>query len=1006
MPPRAVRRPSTATATALKKRLPLKNSVDTKASEAIKHSNINNDEHRQPPKDEKEEEFVHVEYLGGDRSERLELEDNDPQSEAEDYGGANIGMEEYPEEIEGEEEEHDEEAIDGDYTMEDAMEGEEEEDAEDEHGEVDGYEEEHHNVVKERRKRKEFEIFVGGLDRDATEEDLRMVFSQVGEVTEVRLMKNPLTQKNKGFAFLRFATVEQARRAINELKHPTVNGKQCGVSPSQDSDTLFVGNICKTWTKEDLKEKLAQYGVDKFEDLTLVEDTKNEGMNRGFAFLDFSSRAEALDACKNLQKRDVVFGTDRTAKVAFADTFIEPDDEIMSLVKTIFLDGLPATWDEDRVKVLLKKFGEIEKIELARNMPAAKRTDFGFITFHTHDAAVACVDGINNTELGDGDKKVKVRARLSRPRQRGKSAKHARGGYLVGHSGGRGGKSPWGPSMPRMDSWRFAGRSGRGIQSCNTYGVGFKQSLGPRDKYPVMDVVRNRVGSRRQVPPLERSYDQRSPVPPYGKSSSKREYVRHDESFSRQSDFARAPTKRRSYIDAYSSRESGYLDSPPQSASRGAARRPPPLYAEDSYGSHMERPSSYRDSHSRYSSTSGSKRPHSAMEELHPRYAEPTYRQSRARFDYGGSSSALPYRDDAYGSGESTRLERGSHLGYSGFGRSAAEHSHGLYDSRSSRMGYSRDEGSRGDGEAMYSSYGRDYISSGADVRSFIFVGEGSYSSLYSSRRINDGYLSGRAPLDTDFVDLSWRACSTFNNVAIMNEFHIVDVARLTRYCFYICSATKATKLEALCPKPSFLVGFRAEFSMTSPVKVPRWSPSPSPARSPHHEAMTRVEVDGIASEEDDISYIMERSFPFSTCSPLPPMVSQYEHIYNAPPSLQTDPQTSLEVETGQCPNQGEKTDVMSDAVRSWSQISTVYLTWEDLWVTVSNGKNGSRPIHQGLTGYAQPGEVLAIMGPSGCGKSTLLDALADKQLEENALEPDSCGIYEKADEPKESQVH
>lgn len=58
-----------------------------------------------------------------------------------------------------------------------------------------------------------------------------------------------------------------------------------------------------------------------------------------------------------------------------------------------------------------------------------------------------------------------------------------------------------------------------------------------------------------------------------------------------------------------------------------------------------------------------------------------------------------------------------------------------------------------------------------------------------------------------------------------------------------------------------------------------------------------------------------------------------------------------------------------------------VFLTWKDLSVRVSKGKRGTKSILQDLTGYARPGQLLAIMGPSGSGKSTLLDALAGNLL-------------------------
>ncbi|XP_060966494.1 ABC transporter G family member 15 isoform X1 [Cannabis sativa] len=57
-----------------------------------------------------------------------------------------------------------------------------------------------------------------------------------------------------------------------------------------------------------------------------------------------------------------------------------------------------------------------------------------------------------------------------------------------------------------------------------------------------------------------------------------------------------------------------------------------------------------------------------------------------------------------------------------------------------------------------------------------------------------------------------------------------------------------------------------------------------------------------------------------------------------------------------------------------------MYLVWEDLSVVLPNfGSGHSRRLLDGLSGFAEPGRIMAIMGPSGSGKSTLLDTLAGR---------------------------
>lgn len=80
-------------------------------------------------------------------------------------------------------------------------------------------------------------LFVGGLSFDTDEAGLEKVFGKYGNVCDVVVVKDRETQRSRGFGFVTFENVDDAKDAMEAMNGKSVDGRpirvdQAGKSPS------------------------------------------------------------------------------------------------------------------------------------------------------------------------------------------------------------------------------------------------------------------------------------------------------------------------------------------------------------------------------------------------------------------------------------------------------------------------------------------------------------------------------------------------------------------------------------------------------------------------------------------------------------------------------------------------------------------------------------------------------------------------------------------------------
>ncbi|XP_043068354.1 heterogeneous nuclear ribonucleoprotein R isoform X6 [Drosophila bipectinata] len=243
------------------------------------------------------------------------------------------------------------------------------------------------------------EVFCGKIPKDMYEDELIPLFENCGTIWDLRLMMDPMTGTNRGYAFVTFTNRDAAVNAVRQLdNHEIKPGKCLKINISVPNLRLFVGNIPKSKGKEEILEEFGKLTAGLYE-VIIYSSPDDKKKNRGFCFLEYESHKAASLAKRRLGTgRIKVWGCDII--VDWADPQEEPDEQTMSKVKVLYVRNLTQDVSEDKLKEHFEQYGKVERVK--------KIKDYAFIHFEDRDSAVEAMRGLNGKEIGASNIEVSL----------------------------------------------------------------------------------------------------------------------------------------------------------------------------------------------------------------------------------------------------------------------------------------------------------------------------------------------------------------------------------------------------------------------------------------------------------------------------------------------------------------------------------------------------------------------------------------------------------------------
>jgi len=156
-------------------------------------------------------------------------------------------------------------------------------------------------------------LIVNYLPQTMTQEEIRSLFSSIGEVESCKLIRDKVTGQSLGYGFVNYHRIEDASKAIQTLNGLRLQNKTIKVSYARPSSeaikgaNLYVSGLPKHMAQPDLERLFSSCGniiTSRILCDNITGSTKGDssvpGLSKGVGFIRFDQRIEAERAIQKL----------------------------------------------------------------------------------------------------------------------------------------------------------------------------------------------------------------------------------------------------------------------------------------------------------------------------------------------------------------------------------------------------------------------------------------------------------------------------------------------------------------------------------------------------------------------------------------------------------------------------------------------------------------------------------------------------------------------------------